>query len=397
MASTCDNNAEIKESESPMAPSMTEKYGHINVVSASFHVLISFVLRKLGFLSIQDDKKYDTIVSWSNEQIKSVISLREKIKDLILDITNNYPSSSTAIVMGCKMRFSEKGESYCYSHWYSSKNSVPDHIIQENNISLKEAKLSYLLNQVCFRLQRLLQKIKKLSNCDTDFAVGDMIQNEYKIINAIKNQVPDIISDKMELRIARTPNVKASKAIPNAPKKSAPTTKITGTHLKPRKLDFDSGAEKNSYAKVVKDSKKKSTHIKTDSPVPVNDPNEDLSLVKESDPKLKLIDITDLVKKYPEINTKKNICPHFSKQLLQESKDIKSKNKSTLIDLDKESPSGSEELFPTEVKNEFIANPEEMIQIQILTFKDDKPIISPIIMNKKDYNKIPVLTSPKME
>lgn len=388
-----------------------EKYGHFHVVSASVHILISFVLRKLGFLSIQDEKVYKSVIAWSNSQIKNIIAFREKIKDLISEITDNYSSSNTAAVLGCEKKYTEKGDYYCYSHWYSSKNIVPDHIIQENNILLKEAKITYLLNQICFRLQRTRQWIKRSSNCVFDFTVLDFLQKEHHLFDTIKEEAFEMIDDKLESIINKTPQAytpkikalsesnqktphvtasrKVTSEIINAPKKSVPTKKVD-ILMKPKKLDFDQKQTQISYAKIVKESKS------IDHSNPVDDLNEDMPVpkqdepVKESEPQIKLIDIT-----------KETICPYLHKKLLQ-TKEKNVPKCETLIDLSKEEPTESLELLPSaeccktlRSKDGLQVQPEEMIQIQILTFKDGKPIISPIIMNKKDYHKIPILSLTK--
>ncbi|XWV24510.1 mg741 protein [Tupanvirus deep ocean] len=241
-----------------------DKFGDVNVYSASMELLLYFLLRQLGFLSSRQPKQFGSIVSWASTNLKKVGDMRDRLRNCLDDIAFNYPSCAAAGTLGCQKRFSPEGNAYSYSHWYSTKNPVSQEILEENTMTLGEARVNHLLDQICYRINRACERVERNSNSDHDFAVLEDLNAAFSLFDKLRVESIDE-SDKLsamrqsrreaevdgETSTQRTPRrIVTKREVPPAPKKQSSKSTLT-SDAKPRKLNFEEADAVEAMAEPV--------------------------------------------------------------------------------------------------------------------------------------------------
>jgi hypothetical protein len=284
---TTVNNGKHTQSMAPPTDDripLAEKFGHITVSAASFHLLLSFLLRQFGFLGSRDEKYFGKIVAWAASNLDQIFSMRNNIRTCIEGIVE-YPTCGSAgnKVLGCRIMTSDEGEKYCSSRWYALPNKINTFTLsplsqgdQNSTITLYEAWSNHLLYQICCRLTDICAQITFNSNCSYDFTVKDTMVKASLFFNSLYSQTNDqlLALDVFKKQLRETQQTPRSNRIikreaPVAPKKQQTNTVEKNGNLSPRKLDFANekevtvkhttniGACKNatsaiSYAKITK-------------------------------------------------------------------------------------------------------------------------------------------------
>ncbi|BCS83436.1 hypothetical protein QLL95_gp0687 [Cotonvirus japonicus] len=249
----------IDDSEQTDRQSVGEKFGHIRVVTASFHLLLTFLIRHLKFMSTRDEKTFGCLVAWADKTVKQVSSERNLLQDILHETAKYEINSFSANALRCTQYVNEKDETSYYSAWYKSRNFVPEEVLENNTLTLVDASAVELLDQLAFRLGKVSFNINRNGNCEYDFFVKEEFDKLSDCFNKLKDYLMDNSDSKIDYddflekarrqQIAKQ-NYYASKANqtpvtvsvtrePSAPRKSTKGKTFDKSSVKPKKLDFE--------------------------------------------------------------------------------------------------------------------------------------------------------------
>jgi hypothetical protein len=169
-------------------PSINERYGHIPLVTSSVNLIFLFMKRQFFFFSSRNKNKFGPIVSWAEENWKQIESIRDNLLDDFEEMTFDYPTSYSCKYFGCTIKNSEEGEKFVQSKWYRERFNAPREIREENTMTLKEARLNHLLDQLCFRLNNAYYQISKNENSEYDINFKKNLERFSKNVNEILNE-----------------------------------------------------------------------------------------------------------------------------------------------------------------------------------------------------------------
>lgn len=270
-----DNNSNSRQNNN-----IVDKFGDVTVVTASFHQLLSFLLRQLGYLSKRDENFFGSIVAWANSQLDSIIKSRDAIRAQLDEISYAQRNCASASELGCEVRCNNEGENYFYSRWYSATNKVPRDIAENNTLTLKDARCTHLLDQICYRLNKVYMQIDKNGNCDYDFTVMSLFNREFKFYDGIRIQAKTETDKLTELQKTRktareseprTPrsNNSITQNMQSAPRKNNPNPKSRSntTNTVPRKINFDEDKTEMAESNEESDTTKKVYNLPPSKPV----------------------------------------------------------------------------------------------------------------------------------
>ena len=164
--------------------SIAQKYGHITVVTASFKLLLDFLVRQFNFLRKQDTKQFGPVVQWACDNIEKVSQSRQKFISLIADICE-CPNSRANEVLQCSLQTSNEG-SFVYSKWYYGKFFVKQETLDTHTRVLLDANCNDLLDQICFRLKNVLIQMQNQRN-ESDPHYTEVLEKHYNNFLKLKN------------------------------------------------------------------------------------------------------------------------------------------------------------------------------------------------------------------
>ncbi|XWV25742.1 hypothetical protein QJ857_gp1346 [Tupanvirus soda lake] len=410
-----------------------DKFGNVNVYTGSMELLFYFLLRQLGFLSSRNPKEFGSIVSWASTNLKKVADMRDRIRDCLDDIAYNYPSCSSASILGCQKRFSAEGNSYSYSHWYSSKNPVSEEVLEENTMTLGAARVNHLLDQICYRIDRAYKILERKSNSEHDFVVLDELNSAFVLFDKLRVQSIDE-SDKLTAlrqtrreadesgeRNQRTPRriVTSKREVPPAPKKQT-TRSAKPTDAKPRKLNFD---EADTVEAMTQDEVKPKPVVNLPPSKPVSSAISYANIAKGTDskpsmPSMPLTEaattnaapttevqetvVEDLnVNPVDQVETTSTSLSKKAKKRANQKKRKAAAKTSELVDMKKETPTQAVELgvetpaqtveTPAPVKTEEpnVDPSTDLVEVQLFAgFVDGVPKTTTVVMTRSQYASI---------
>ncbi|MEM0353965.1 MAG: hypothetical protein QXW79_00150 [Thermoplasmata archaeon] len=234
--STIDQMSSVSSRMSSSYDEYLTNYGQITIVTASFRLLINFLLKKLKWISTLDKKIFGEVVEWADAIMKSgeINKVRKNIFVLIIDAVTNYNQASSYWIMGCgkKVIKYQDGSTreFPFSKWYSSKWYVSRDVLKKNPLTLESAECDHLLNQICYRLENFLIKLEKNKNSLFDARVEEEFRNSYKYFNDLLISAKKYMNDITKLE---TSNLKYGQ------KSEEKTDKSTGSPV----LDEDKKIE----------------------------------------------------------------------------------------------------------------------------------------------------------
>lgn len=377
---------EIKPTD--RAPTMVEKFGRITVVAASTNLLFTFLGRQLHFLSTRNEEEFGKIVQWASATLNTVTDAKDQIKRILSDITFESPGSKAARVFGCERKVSESSETYSFSHWLTSKNSVPQEIAEQNTLTLADARSNHLLDQICFRLTRVIRQLERDGTCSFDYAVLGDFQDLFTTFNTLRTeanqQLDELVEYKKSHRPARTntgndqrrTNSSQNRA-QNAPKKTEEVKKPeepvrTATPIAKKANALPASAFKTvsqilSYADMANGSKPlPSVPAVEKSPATVSKPLPSIPVVEK-------VQATEEVLEQP-VSTSNPVTATKKKA----AKRAAQKTRKALAEKDAKSTDAT-----------------EMVQVQRVVVVDGKPTMTTMVMSKADLSKLETVTLPQ--
>lgn len=138
------------------------RYKEYLVASASFNLLITFLLRKLNWLSHQTDEQLSAATKWASLLLEAkgqyVPFFRNSITEFCEQMTIDYPESTTTYCIGGRNNVdAETGKTYTSIYWLNGPVRRWD---ETNHVKLPDATLYELLDQICLRLTNLSKAIE---------------------------------------------------------------------------------------------------------------------------------------------------------------------------------------------------------------------------------------------
>ncbi|AGC02175.1 hypothetical protein H012_gp279 [Acanthamoeba polyphaga moumouvirus] len=171
-------------SENERGPDLVEKFGHFPVVTSSLSLLLSFLLRQLSYMS-KRDKDLGELVNWSRQSLPQTVKRRGDLQSLANQISGYPLNCASWHILRCYESQNDDGTKYYGSLWYSGKNKVSNNVLAENTMTLAQARVDYLLDQICFRLSSANKKIDTRANCAEDFYVKDVLDNSFDFFDGL--------------------------------------------------------------------------------------------------------------------------------------------------------------------------------------------------------------------
>ena len=172
---------------------ISDRFGKIPLVNASVNLLFSFLLKNLKYLSTRNKENFEPVAKWASNSLSKVVDIRNKIVSCFTIVAFDFPYSKSMEILNCELRYNEDNSTICYCNWYRSKNFVPQHIYQENKLTLSSGKIHDLIDQICIRIKKLINAISYNNNCDFDFTVKNLMEKSFKNLNDVKNQTEEIL------------------------------------------------------------------------------------------------------------------------------------------------------------------------------------------------------------
>ena len=247
--------------------SIVQRFSHLPIHTASFNLLISFLLRQFGFYTDEKNKnKFSSLAEWSQESLPKVIEKRKDFLELFDDIMK-HPASMAGIVLEISQQWKypknrdEKPSLIGYCAWY--KERIMDRRINPDTLTLFHGRCNSLLNQITIRIQLIIKDIEsqvgekgKKFDPTFDLSVIDRLKemetffkNLYHEADRFKEYF-HLPSERRETQYSppESPNSRHSsrRDPPGAPVKPQQHTHVRSMH--PRKLDF---ANTNDQEPVV--------------------------------------------------------------------------------------------------------------------------------------------------
>lgn len=341
--------------------SLREMYGDILVVTASFDLLMKFLLNNLSWYakkeslikkdSLNHEGDAGKIVTWAKNLLdrdaKEINYHRELLRNLIKDSCENR--GKAADIFRCVIRRNDDNEEYIYSKWMSSKTFVSEEIQDENTLSLYDARASHLLDQICYRLRKLIISFENNSSCPYDLEVKDRLDEIYKYFDERRLESIQMVKDFetfMEERSLSYQSNIASRTTKPEEKKSK--KKKIEEPMRPCINSIPASATKPvtsgvSFAAMLMKDKEAAT--KTDSNM---QPKTDSKMQQKTDSKMhpktdsKMQPKTECEEPKSETTSKKAAKRAARKQKISQKNEMKSEEK--FIDLTMEEPTNAMEV-----------------------------------------------------
>jgi len=203
-------------------PSINERYGHIPLVSSSVNLIFLFMKKQFFFFSSRNKNKFGPIVSWAEENWKQIESIRDNLLDDFEELAFDYPTSYSCKYFGCIIKNSE-GEKFVHSKWYRERFNAPREIREGNTMTLKEARLNHLLDQLCFRLNNASYQISKNENSEYDINFKKNLEKYLQNVNEILGEFNRISNKKPIENTNRKPVKKQNVVIQMEENETVPT------------------------------------------------------------------------------------------------------------------------------------------------------------------------------
>jgi hypothetical protein len=421
---------ETKNAAQPEQLSIYDRYGTYTIVTASLHNLLSFLLRQLKYLGSRKESDFGSIVAWASNLIDQVSDSRSDIWDKIEEIAYDYPKSGWRKVLNCYVKYSLGGQSRCHCDWFDSPNTVPKKVIEENPMTLGEGRCCHLLDEICYRFERVLNRIAHEGTCDNDLIIENFFKDRLSCFDAWRSQawteVTNLEARREEYRNSKTrtntnsdPHFGASK-----PKRDSRLTKDNGkrfvTDKKPnsdvvKKEQVENAveapkvlrlppskpvSEKFSYANMAGSRSSQKTVDDTtatfenniinidDNCPPVDDPN----VETEESQMNNFVPDTFMSESSSIPLTKKE------KKALKRSGQRKRKaalKATEVTDLSIEEPTEAKELCaePLPIVNAPQSDACELVEVEMMRLVNGKPVYSKVIMTRGEYAAIAKIPS----
>ncbi|AKI80352.1 hypothetical protein QJ850_gp347 [Acanthamoeba polyphaga mimivirus] len=184
--------------------SLAMSYGHIPVVTASVHLLSSFLLRHLSFISSKEEKVFGSLTVFAAEAADKVSEHRQCLQRLINETMDSNMTSYSADVFNIQENQVKKGNGPThYSVWYRSGNFAPNSILESNPVTLVDADAFDLIKQLTYRLGKAIFRLHNNGNSSFDIYVKDNLSNFKIYLNNLadhleKDDIYDNFLDMVE-------------------------------------------------------------------------------------------------------------------------------------------------------------------------------------------------------
>jgi hypothetical protein len=221
-----------KVSSSATRNNFVEKYGHIKLVTASFHLLLYFLLKQLGMLTRNKEQRFVHIVNWANNRIGQITKSRDSLCGNFEDIVKNHPACGSSFVFNCVKKYDKDDNMYPYCNWYSAPYFVTKQMFTESTMTLNEAQCGHILQQICDRLNKVYYQIENKSNCGFDFDILSEIDKQYKMYDCLCSELNAKIEDVNNLLSSKSDTVAKTATIHREPTKPVSNTIVTGESRK---------------------------------------------------------------------------------------------------------------------------------------------------------------------
>src|SRR5271154_2585913 len=185
------NNRSVRGPISNRSVPLNVRYKGYKVVSASFNLLMTFLLRKLNWLSQQTNEQLSATTKWASTLLevkgKYIPFYRDSIVEFCQQMTIMYPDSTTTYCIGGRNNIdAETGQTYMSVYWLNGPVKSRDNT---NQTELPDATLYELLEQICLRLTKLSNAIE-YSDIQGVVEVDALSELEYYLVffDKIKNE-----------------------------------------------------------------------------------------------------------------------------------------------------------------------------------------------------------------
>ena len=233
-------------------PSLVEKYGDMLVVSASVRKLFAFLIRRISFLNKNRDALYANLQAWANKKLDEVIDTRDSFNSWVNDTNIQHSKSETYYVLGCKVNYTQQGETYNYSFWFDGMKKIPEELEGET-LTLKDADTNHLCDQICYWIQKIYSRIDNNQRCEHDCDSCVFLSSTYEYLLQLRDEAEKLIEqfekeDKKIQELKIKAKEKPSLVLRNNATIAEPKNEIVTAPLNASKIANST----ISYAKAVK-------------------------------------------------------------------------------------------------------------------------------------------------
>ena len=192
------SNKANKSVKSSGKTTLVQKYGDISVSTASLNLLLSFLLRKLGYYSTLDSKVVkSTIIEWAETKIAPVVESKDQMRREADSILERQSRTGSATIFKSYWKTLDNGEKTSSSYWLDMKQLPLD---DRNLPCLEKANMSCLLEQICARLEDLCTQLYKKRRCEYDQYIHDFFYDQYEQFKVILSEARIVLSDLNDFR-----------------------------------------------------------------------------------------------------------------------------------------------------------------------------------------------------
>lgn len=194
-------------------PTFRQKFGDIHVVESNVNLLFRFVLGTLDYLSKKSVEEFGSIVKWATEMkdaknTKSIAYFRNMLYKLCMEDAPENPRS--AFYNAARISEEEDEEANESSNRDESKlkircgflyqkNRVGPNIIEENDITLRDARPDEILHQIWFRINRLKFFMNRYpTKNDFDAEIEDKLNTLSEFFDMAWKDAHDYVTESLE-------------------------------------------------------------------------------------------------------------------------------------------------------------------------------------------------------
>jgi len=173
-----------------------EANGLFPVVTAKFWQLVSALTSKLSYFSRQKPEDFGKIVEWSKNILSNttetqINKVRDDLCNLLKKLVVENTHSSIFYLLG-----KEK------LHWYYSPQRV-DEDDKENSFTLEDASCSIILEEICFRINKLINDCDKNKKCEIDTLAIDDLQKFFDYFEGLLEQIEPLLEESKNKKLPK--------------------------------------------------------------------------------------------------------------------------------------------------------------------------------------------------
>lgn len=163
----------------------------IRVVTASFKLLLLYLLKRFKATKYMDKNNFGNVISWGSTNWTKTMEIYKELSGLVYETAKNHSRSNSCVVLGCRLKQNDDGKEYSSSDWFHGTNKVPKHVFDTNTLILGEAKCIHLLHQICLRLAATHWKLELNKNCEHDIGVLNSFEEIHSYFTDLYNQAKE--------------------------------------------------------------------------------------------------------------------------------------------------------------------------------------------------------------